>query len=311
MTATLPTAGPPPAEVQLNKKAFAKERLQKRTGWLMLLPALLHSSIFLAIPVLMAVGLSFTDYEFEGAPNFLGFDNYAELFQDDRFLAALKNTLIYTVAVVPFAMGIALLIAIGLNQNIRGRSFFRTVYYLPVVTATVAAGSVWLWIYNPSGGLANHVLSLFGLGPSPFLNSASTALPSVIVVGIWQGLGAKMIVYLAALQNVRKDLLEAAALDGANRWQVFRTVVWPALGPANFFVLVTAIVQSTSVFDLIFVMTHGGPGNATTMLTYDIYTNAFQGLRLGYASAESVVLILLIALFIYLGQRAQRNDAGD
>jgi ABC-type sugar transport system permease subunit len=274
----------------------------------MLLPALIHSTIFLAIPTVMAIALGFTDYAFEGSPVFVGIDNYVELFGDKTFQAALRNTLVYTVITVPIAMVIALLIALGLNQRIRGRGLFRTAYYLPVITATVAAGSVWLWIYNPTGGLANHILGFFGLGPSPFLNSASTALPSVIVVGIWQGLGAKMIIYLAALQNVRQDLLEAAALDGANRWQTFRAVVWPALAPANFFVLVTAVVQSTSVFDLIFVMTQGGPGTSTTMLTYDIYTNAFQGLRLGYASAESVVMMVLIAVFIVLGRLAQRSD---
>src|SRR4051794_3117133 len=285
-----------------------RERLQRRAGWLMLLPALLHSTIFLAVPTIMALVLGFTNYEFDGAPVFIGVDNYIELFKDSTFQAALKNTIIYTIAVVPIAMIIALVLALGLNQKIRGRGFFRTVYYLPVVTATVAAGSVWLWIYNPSGGLANHILGFLGLGPSAFLNSSSTALASVIVVGIWQGLGAKMLIYLAALQNVRQDLMEAAALDGASRWQTFKAVVWPALGPANFFVLVTAIVQSTSVFDLIFVMTQGGPGTSTTMLTYDIYTNAFQALRLGYASAESVVMMALIGLFIFLGNRAQRSD---
>lgn len=176
------------------------------------------------------------------------------------------------------------------------------------MTATVAVASVWLWIYHPGAGLANAVGSLFGLSRSEWLNDPSTALPALIAVGIWQGLGAKMIVYLAALQGVSKELLEAANLDGANRWQVFRNVIWPALGPAHYFVLITAIVQTFQVFDLVFVMTKGGPVNSTTVLTFDIYNNAFEGLRLGYASAETVIMLILVAAFIYLGGRSQRKN---
>jgi multiple sugar transport system permease protein len=282
-------------------------RQQSRAGWWLLSPALLHSTFFLAVPAVIAIFLSFTDYDFSGTWKLIGIENYTELFQDTRFQAALRNTIAYTLVVVPLSMALALLIALGLNLKIRGLGFFRTVYYLPVVTATVAAASVWLWIYHPSAGLANAVGSLFGLARSEWLNDPGTALPALMAVGIWQGLGAKMIVYLAALQGVSKELLEAANLDGANRWQVFRNVIWPALGPAHYFVLITAIVQTFQVFDLVFVMTKGGPVNSTTVLTFDIYNNAFEGLRLGYASAETVIMLILIAVFIYLGGRSQRN----
>lgn len=284
------------------------QRKQARAGWLLLLPALLHSTLFLAVPALAAIFLSLTNYNFSGAWQLIGLENYVELFADEQFHAALWNTIVYTLVVVPVATVIALLIALGLNQKIHGLGFFRTIYYLPVVTATVAAASVWLWIYNPGAGLANAVTSLFGLAPSDWLNDPDIALPALMVVGVWQGLGAKMIVYLAALQGVSKELMEAAALDGANHWQKFKNVIWPALGPAHYFVLVTAIIQTFQVFDLVFVMTRGGPANATTVLTYDIYSNAFEGLRLGYASAETVIMLVLIAAFIYLGGRTQRKD---
>ena len=294
--------------VAARRRSSRLTRNQTRAGWLLLLPALLHSSLFLAVPALAAVVIGFTDYNFSGTADFIGIQNYLELFVDPRFQAALGNTVAYTLVVVPVATALALLVALGLNQKMRGLGFFRTVYYLPVVTATVAAASVWLWIYNPNAGLANAVGSLFGLTRSQWVNDPHMALPALMAVGVWQGIGAKMIVYLAALQGVSKELLEAAELDGANRWQKFRNVMWPALGPAHYFVLITAIIQTFQVFDLVFVMTKGGPVNSTTVLTYDIYTNAFEGLRLGYASAETVVMLALIAVFIFLGGRTQRRE---
>jgi multiple sugar transport system permease protein len=159
--------------------------------------------------------------------------------------------------------------------------------------------------------LANGFLSLFGFAPNQWLSNPDTALPSLMVVGIWQGLGTKIIIYLAALQGVSRDLLESSALDGANRWQRFVNVTWPALGPVQFFVLVTSIVGTFQVFDLVYVMTDGGPGTETMVLVLDIYQNAFQDLRLGFASAETVILMLLIAVFIGLGRLLQKADVND
>jgi multiple sugar transport system permease protein len=283
------------------------EARQRRAAWLMVVPALLHNTIFLGLPVLMMVLLGFTNYSLLGEFGWVGLGNFQELWNDETFRAALLNTILYSLAVVPFAMALALLVAIGLNQAIRNRGFFRTLYYVPVVTATVAVGTVWLWIYEPEVGLANAVLGLIGLGPISWLTDSTSALPAVMLVGVWQGLGAKMVVYLAALQGVSHELKEAAQLDGAGRWQTFRHIVWPSLGAANAFVLVTSVVQSFQVFDLIYVMTRGGPGNSTSVLTFDVYQNAFQNLRLGYASAESVVMFLLTAIFVIVGLRLQRG----
>ncbi|MDX6280932.1 MAG: multiple sugar transport system permease protein [Kribbellaceae bacterium] len=286
-------------------------RSQVRAGWVLLAPALLHSGIFIVIPVVAAITLSFTDYSFGDSWSWVGFQNYGDLFRDQDFLAALKNTILYAVVVIPLSMAISLAVAMGLNQKIKAIGFFRTAFYLPTVTATVAIATIWLWIYNPGSGLANGFLSLFGFAPGRWLSDPNTALPSLMVVGIWQGLGTKIIIYLAALQGVSRDLLESAALDGASRWQKFVNVTWPALGPVQFFVLVTSIVGTFQVFDLVYVMTKGGPGTETTVLVLDIYQNAFQALRLGAASAETVVMMILIAAFIGLGRLLQKADVND
>jgi len=284
---------------------------QKRAGWFMLAPALLHSLVFITVPTIAAVVLAFTDYSFGGTPNFVGTANFVELFADERFHAAFGNTVLYVVIVVPVSMVLALLVAIALNQKIHALGAFRTAYYIPVVTATVAVGTVWLWIFNPGSGLANGVLALFGLAPVGWLTDPNLALPSLMVVGIWQGLGAKMVIYLAALQGVSAQLVEAANLDGAGRWQVFRNVTWPSIAPAQFFVLITSIVGTFQVFDLVYVTTKGGPGLATNVLVFDVYNNAFQSLRLGYASAETVIMMILIGAFILIGRRLQGANARD
>ena len=285
------------------------ERTRRRAGWIMLAPALLHMGIFLLLPMAMAVFLSFTDYQFLGTYKVIGIQNYIDLLSDERFKTATSNTILYTLVTVPFAMALALLVALGLNAKIRAKGAFRVLYYLPQVTATVAIATVWLWIYQPNVGLANSLLGLVGIPPQQWLTSTQLALPSLMLVGIWQGLGAKMVVYLAALQNVSRDQIEAAQLDGANRWQIFRHVTWPALGPAHFFVLVTSIIASFQVFDLVFVMTKGGPGDSTTVMTFELYEQAFQSLKLGYASAQSVVLVVLIGIVTVIGVRLQRRGS--
>jgi ABC-type sugar transport system permease subunit len=281
---------------------------QRRTGLILIAPYLLHVIVFTAVPMLMAVGLSFTDYAFIGAPQWVGLQNFSQLLSDERFRLATLNTVLYSIVAVPVAMAIALLIALGLNQKIRFRNVYRAAYYLPQVTATVAVATIWLWIYNPDVGLANALLNVIGLGRVRWLVDPSWALPALMIVGVWQGLGAKMIIYLAALQGIPREILEAARTDGANPWQVFRHVMWPQLGAANFFVLVTSIVASFQIFDQVYVMTKGGPVNSTTVLTYDIYLNAFDRLRLGYASAESVLLFLLIGVVTLISLRGRSQN---
>jgi multiple sugar transport system permease protein len=284
------------------------DRKQVRAGWLLLAPALIHSGVFIVIPTVAAIVLGFTDYSFGDAWSWVGFGNYAQLFGDEDFRASVWHTILYSIVVVPVSMVLALIVAIGLNQKIRGLGIFRTAFYIPTVTATVAVATIWMWIFNPGSGLANGILSLFGLAPAQWLSGPNSALPSLMIIGIWQGLGAKMIIYLAALQGVSNDLMEAAQLDGAGRWQRFRNVTWPALAPVQFFVLVTSIVGTFQVFDLVYVTTQGGPGTSTRVLVFYIYTKAFQSLQLGLASAETVMMMILIGAFIMIGRLTQRNN---
>lgn len=304
-----PSEAPPPAQPRRRRKHSGMVRAQRRAGYVLMAPAMVNISIFLGLPLILAFILSFTDYGFFAPPEFIGIDNYIEMAGDPDFQIAVVNTVIYTVMVVPVAMALALIVALALNMPIRARGTYRVMFYVPVVTATVSVATVWLWILNPSFGLANQVLALFGLPPSQWLNSPDTALMSLAMIGIWQGLGAKMVIYLAALQGVDPALVEAARLDGANRWQVFWNVTWPSLGPAHFFVFVTSIIASFQVFDLVYVTTQGGPANATRVLVYDIYQNAFSRLQLGYASAESVFMFALIAVFIAAGLWLQRSKS--
>lgn len=294
--------------IREERRAGGVERARARAGWLLLAPAVVHSAVFIALPAVIVVVLSFTDAKVIGGGAWVGLANYTDLLDDPLFQQAVMHTLLYTVAVVPLAMALAVVVALGLNQQIRGRTIFRTLFYVPVVTSTVAVAAVWLWIYNPSGGLGNEVLAFFGIAPSGWLTDPDRALPALMVIGVWQGLGAKMVLYLAALQNVSPQLVEAAKLDGAGPWQVFWNVTWPALGPAHFFVLVTSIASSFQVFDLVYVTTLGGPANSTDVLAFDIFTNAFQKLQTGYASAETVVMLLIVGALILLGRLTQRGE---
>jgi ABC-type sugar transport system permease subunit len=284
-------------------------RKQRRAGIFLSAPALIHISIFIALPFFLNVFFGFTDYAFSPDWKFVWFQNYLELFKDDVFRTSLVNTLFYSAGAVPVAMAIALTVAVGLNRAMKGAKFLRSLYYVPTVTASIAVGTIWLWIYQPNTGLASHVLQFLGIHNSTFMAGTSTALPSVIVVAIWQGIGAKMIIYLAALQGVPVELKEAANLDGANAWQTFRNVVWPHLGPAHLFVLVTSVIASFQVFDLVYVMSNGsgGPVNSTRVVALDVYKNAFDSLQFGYACAESVILIFVMAILIFTGFRLQKR----
>ncbi|WP_279578989.1 carbohydrate ABC transporter permease [Fodinicola feengrottensis] len=208
---------------------------QRRAAWLMVAPAGLHALIWIAVPVVATFVLSVTNYSVLEPLRFVGLGNYVTAFADPVFQASIVHTAVYTFFTVPVAMAIAVFLAVLLNLQIQARSWYRAAYFLPQVTATVAVAMVWLQIYDPQNGLANKVLALLGITGPAWLADPGFALPSVIVVGIWQGIGIKMLIYLAALQNIPADLYEAAALDGANGWQRFRRITLPMLRPATFF----------------------------------------------------------------------------
>jgi len=290
------------------RKKLSHARSQRRAGWLMLTPALIHTGLWIAIPVLATLVLSFTDYSVFQPPSWIGLTNYIEIWNDDVFRKATWNTVVYTFFTVPFSMAIAVVVAVFLNKKMRGRSAYRAAFFLPQVTATVAIAMVWLWMYNPQYGLFNGALAFFGIPGQAWLANPDWALSAVVLVGIWQGIGLKMLIYLAALQNIDENLYEAAAIDGASAVRQFFAITLPMLKPATFFVFVVSIIGAFQVFDLIYVLTNGGPANATTMMTYEVYRSAFQNFRMGMACAQSVVLFAFLLILTVVNRRLTGGD---
>ncbi|MFJ9060227.1 carbohydrate ABC transporter permease [Streptomyces sp. NPDC102409] len=283
---------------------------RRRAGMLMVAPALLHASLWIGLPVTVSVALAFTKYDVLTAPEFVGLANFRDMLDDAVFRKSIVNTLLYTFFTVPFGMALGLLVALALHTGLKARGVFRTAVFLPQVTATVAIALVWLWIYNPGNGLLNTLLSFLGIDGPAWLSSTTWALPSVILVGIWQGIGMKMLIYLAALQSLPKELYEAASVDGASRVRQFFSITLPLLKPATFFVLITSMISAFQSFDQIYILTDGGPANSTTMMTYEIYKSAFREFRVGYASAQSLVLFVLLMGFTLVNKRIMGGSRG-
>ncbi|MFC0672683.1 carbohydrate ABC transporter permease [Brachybacterium hainanense] len=316
MSATASAATSPPAPATAGPggggRRHSPRAAEARWGTILAAPAALHTLIWIGIPIVVAIGLSFTKYDVINAPEFIGFGNYATIFQDGIFWTSVLHNVIIAGIGIPVSMFLALVFAVLLNRAIPGQGIFRTMVFLPHITATVAVAMIWLWIYNPSGsGLMNTVLGLIGIGPLPFLTSPSLALGSVILVTIWQGIGLKMLIYLASLQGVDTQLYEAADIDGANFVQKFFRITVPMLKPATFFILVTSLIANFQTFDLIYILTEGGPANATSVVTYRIYQTAFQEFRMGLASAQSVILLLMLVGLTFLSRRIVGGTDGD
>lgn len=274
----------------------ARERAAMMKGLFFLLPSALHLVIFLLTPIAFALYLSVHDWEvIVPQKTFVGMKNFGEMFGDALFWNALKNTLVYSLN-VPVCMMLALGVAVLLHQKLRGVNLLRTLYFLPSVSSLVAIALVWRLLYEPNFGLANFILSTLGLSQSQWLNAPSTAMLSLIIMSVWLGLGYQMVIFLAGLQGIPEMLYEAATIDGASAWQRFRHITLPQLRPTTFFILVTSLIGSFQVFTTVFMMTGGGPARSTDVVVFHIYQAAWDNLRMGYASAMSMVLFVIIML---------------
>jgi len=281
-------------------RARGRERRVTGTAIGFLAPSLLHLTVFLFTPIAFAAYLSLHRWDVVVPDKpFVGLANFQEMARDPAFWNSLKNTFVYTLN-VPIAMIISLTIAVMMNRRLKGVAFLRALYFLPSVTSLVAIALVWMWIYHPTFGVANVALALVGLGPVQWLNSSSTAMISVIIFSIWLSLGYQMVVFLAGLQGIPEQLYDAARIDGANNWQRFWRVTFPLLKPTTFFILATSIISSFQVFTSIYIMTAGGPVGSTDVLVYHIYQAAWEELRMGYASAMSWVLFVIIMIATWL-----------
>jgi len=279
------------------------------TGIICLSPSLLIVIIFVIFPILFSLGISFFDWRIitQEKP-FVGLANYVKMFTNPEFWNALKNTALYTLGVVPVGAAISLGLALLLNRNIRFSGFFRTAFFLPVITSTIAVAIVWLWIYNDHNGLLNIILRAVGMKPVTWLTSSKTALLSVIIMSIWKNAGYHMVIFLAGLQSIPESFYEAATLAGAGPFQKFRYITWPMLVPATLFVLVTNTIFSFQVFGPIYTMTGGGPVRSTTVIVYHLYVRAFEFQEMGYASAAAWVVFLLLIAMTFLQFRLSGKE---
>ncbi|EAD5682400.1 carbohydrate ABC transporter permease [Listeria innocua] len=281
---------------------------QQRMAYLFIALPVLLLAIFMILPIGMALFVSFTDYDIVNSPNWIGFDNYIKMFRDPYFLISLKNTIIYTALFVPLGLVASLGAAILINMNKKGASLFRTFFYVPVLCSTVATATIWYWLLNPQYGLINRVLGWFGINGPAWLYDSNWAMFAIVMMSVWMTFGTNMMIFLAGLQGIPANLYEASKIEGASRWKTFRYVTWPSLSRTTFLVTTMLIINAFQVFDQAYVLTKGGPGNSTITLVYYIYNEGFGGLKMGYASAISFVLFLIILVFSIINMRVNKED---
>jgi ABC-type sugar transport system permease subunit len=273
-----------------------------------LLPALAIVGTFVVFPIVYSFYLSLESWDFiRPTPLFVGLDNYRRLFAAPDIHRAMINTLAYTAGTVPLSALLGLGVAALLNRPMRARGLFRTAFFAPTVTSTVAMSVVWSWIYHPQVGLMNAMLRSVGLPPLGWLTDPRTALLALIVMSAWKGLGFDMVLFLGGLQGVPPELDDAAAIDGATRFQSFWRVTFPLLAPTTLFVLIVSTVDAIQVFTQVSVMTQGGPASATDVLVYSLWRHAFQTFEMGYASALAWVVFLILLVLTAAQMRFFRS----
>lgn len=293
-----------PAKGRRLLRPEAKFALQ---AYAFLLPSFVGLLVFLILPIIAVAVLSFFNWGLIAQPTFIGLGNYSKLFGSSSFWHSLLVTFYYILLNIPMQTVFALLLALLLNQKIPGRGIFRTLFVVPWMATAVAMGIVWQWIFDPQYGSLNSFLSLFHITGPAWLSSPGWALPAIAAVNIWQYTGYNMLFFLAGLQGIPPDFYEASSLDGAGPVRKFFTITLPLLTPTLFFVLVTDVIGSAQVFDTVYVMTQGGPGNATSVLNFTIFQQAFMFFHAGYASALSMVLFAILLIITLLQVLFFRN----
>ncbi|PJJ70955.1 multiple sugar transport system permease protein [Diaminobutyricimonas aerilata] len=276
-------------------------------GYGFLAPNMLLMALFLFVPIVWAVQLSFQQTKGFGDPEWVGVDNYARMVADPVFWQSLGNTLLFTAVTVPVELAAGLGLAVLLNSVLPAKSLFRTVIVLPLVISGVASGMIAVTIFSESSGVVNKVLAAVGLSPVGWQSEGAPAMVSVMLTAIWLRVGFNMVIYLAGLQNISPELYEAARIDGARGGQQFRSITVPLVGPSTFFLLIMNVISSFQVFDIVFVMTGGGPGFATSVLGTYAYRNGFQIREQGYGAALGVVILLVTLVFTYVQWRTSRT----
>lgn len=274
--------------------------------FLFISPWLLGFLFLTVIPMLASLFISFTEWNILTPPKWNGVQNFITIFQDPLFYKAVRVTLTYTLFSVPLNIILSIFVAMLLNNNLRGMSLFRTIFYLPAIISGVVIAIVWLWIYNPDYGIINSFLRLFGIQGPKWVYDENWALPSVIIMSLWN-IGSNIVLYLAGLQGISTEFYEAAHIDGANFWDRLFYITLPSLSPVLLFTALTGIINSLQTFTQAFVMTEGGPNNATNFYAYYIYNNAFVWHKMGEACAQAWILFIIIFVLTMLSLRVSRG----
>jgi multiple sugar transport system permease protein len=295
-----------------------KRRARKRNlvAYSFIAPNFLGFAIFTLGPIVLALLMSFAEWDGSNAMKFVGIENFRQIFLDDRFTSALKNTIIYSIFTVPVTLVMALALAILLNQKIKGTNFFRTVAFFPYVASLVAVAAVWNMLFTPAkGGIVNQlIMNVFHGQPLKWAASSSTVMLTIIMFSVWKNMGYYMVIYLAGLQGISEDLYEAASLDGANAWQKFRHITVPQLKPTTFFVTIMLTINCFKVYDIVYMLAGGSNGvvnKSAIVLVYYIYEEAFRNWKLGRASASALVLFAIVLAVTLIQFRGEKNYAND
>lgn len=290
------------AEARQRARGLGGESL---TAWLLLAPAAAAYLAMILVPTAALLVLAFTDYEL-GAPSlrFVGFANFAELMEDRGFAAAVRNTALYVLFVMPVSVGLGLLIGLLIEAGTRGRALFRALFFLPVVSLTVAMATAWSYILHPSIGPLNAALRAIGLDGPNWLGDSGTVLLSLGFIGVWENAGFNLVLFLAGLTAIPRDLYAAAEMDGVKSpWDRFVTVTWPLLGPTMLFVVIITTVRSIRVFDTVATLTQGGPNKASEVILHTMYMEGFSFFRMGYSAAITLLFLAAVTVLMLIQNR--------
>ncbi|WPC08955.1 sugar ABC transporter permease [Globicatella sp. PHS-GS-PNBC-21-1553] len=296
----------------LSKSARKRKLVDTLTAYSFIAPNFIGFAIFTLGPIIFAVLLSFYDWDGSNPMKYIGINNYTRMVADPRVRAAFMNTIIFVIGTVPLTLVCSLGLAVLLNQQIRGRNIFRTISFFPYVASLVAVAAVWNMIFSPVNGPINEILERLGvMDPPRWAADKDWAMITVIFFSVWKQMGYYMVIFLAGLQGITAELYEAAELDGASNWGKFRNVTLPQLRPVTFFVLMMLTINSFKVYDQVYMITQGGPGTSTLVLVYEIYNTAFKNWNLGYSSAISMLLFVLVLVVTIVQFRGESNFAKE
>lgn len=287
-----------------NKNIAVKQKYKKGdflSALLFLSPTLVIFTAFILFPVFFSFYLSFHSWNmFSGDTTFVGLENYSRMIQDAEFWQVLGNTAVYTFGTIPINMALSLWVAYLLNKKLKGKKFLRTAFFAPVIISPVAAAVIWRWMYDPNFGLVNYLISFLGIGSINWLNEPTAAMFALIIMGVWKTFGINMILFSAGLQGIPYNYYEAAELDGAGKWAKFYHITIPMLAPTTFFIMIMSMISSFQVFDIVYVLTSGGPMGSTKVLVFYVYEYAFKFFEMGYASAISYFLFAVLFILTML-----------